>query len=160
MIIEKFQDFQAGAVSELIQRNLLEINSKDYPPDLITHLVDCFSPTQILENARTQHIFVATEEGRVIGTGSLADFGTEEEPSYYDVAIFVAPEFQGKGIGKQLMRRVEAKAVEMGACKITIRAAIGARKFYEKLEYTYRDGVEMQDENGNYVMEKAFQNQP
>jgi histone acetyltransferase (RNA polymerase elongator complex component) len=56
------------------------------------------------------------------------------------------------------MRKVEEKAVELGADKITVRAAINARGFYEKLGYTYRDGIEMPDKKGNFVMDKAFQN--
>lgn len=156
MIIEKFQESQAEDVSKLIKRNLLEITSKYYTSDYVLSLVDNFSPTQILEKARTQHIFVAIEDAKVIGTGSLTNYGNSETPSYYGTAIFVAPEFQKKGIGRQIMQKVEAKAVEMGAGKITVRAARNARIFYENLGYVYKDGITTQDEKGNYVMEKHF----
>ena len=160
MIIDRFQDFQAEEVAELIKRNLLEITSKYYSPDYVAFLIDHHSPTQLLENARTQHIFVAMEDGKVIGTGSLADFGTPEMPGYYGTAIFVALEFHRKGIGRQIMWIVEEKALELGADKITVRAAINARVFYEKLGYTYQDGIEMPDEKGNFVMDKVLQNPP
>jgi GNAT superfamily N-acetyltransferase len=158
MIIDKFQDFQAEEVAKLIERNLLEITSKYYTPDYVAALIDDFSPTQIIKTARTQYIFVALEGGRAIGTGSLANYGSTENPSYYGTAIFVSPEFHGIGIGTQIMQKVETKAIELGADKITIRAAINARTFYEKLGYTYRDGIEKQDVKGNFVMEKSFQN--
>ena len=64
MNIEPFQTHQAKAVSDLIRRGLLEINSKDYPLEFITYLVDYFSPAQIVENAQVQHIFVALEAGK------------------------------------------------------------------------------------------------
>jgi GNAT superfamily N-acetyltransferase len=156
MIIDRFQDFQAEEVANLIRRNLLEIISKYYSPEYVASLVSSFSPEQILEKAKTQYIFVAMEEDNVIGTGSLADYGNIEVPSYYGTGIFVALEFQKKGIGKQIMQKVEAKAVEMGAEKLTVRAARNARGFYEKLGYTYRDGIATQDEKGNYVMGKAL----
>lgn len=159
MIINRFQDFQAEEVAELIKRNLLEIISKYYTPAYVASLVDSFSPTNILKNAKTQYIFVAVEDGKIIGTGSLANYGSTDKPSYYGTAIFVAPEFQRQGIGRQIMQNVEAKAVEMGADKIIVRAARNARAFYEKLGYTYVDGIAVQDEKGNYVMEKVFQNQ-
>ena len=57
------------------------------------------------------------------------------------------------------MNAVEAKAVELGADKITVRAAIGAQKFYEKLGYQYFDGKEVLNERGNYIMVKELQNQ-
>lgn len=154
MIIDKFQGFQAEEVAELIKRNLLEITSKYYTSEYVASLMDDFSLSRILEKARTQHIFVVVEEDKVIGTGSLANYGNSEMASYYGTAIFVAPEFQRKGIGRQIMQKVEAKALGMGADKITVRAARNARTFYEKLGYVYRDGIATQDEKGNYVMEK------
>jgi hypothetical protein len=77
MPIEKFQPAQAEAVSRLIRRDLLEINSRDYPPEFIQRLVEHFSPARLVEDARTQHIFVASEEGQVIGTAGLANFGSD-----------------------------------------------------------------------------------
>ena len=159
MIIDRFQSFQAEEVADLIKRNLLEITSKYYSPDYVASLIDHHSPTQLLEKARTQHIFVATEDGKAIGTGSLANFGIPEMPSYYGTSIFVAIEFHRQGIGRQIMQKVEEKALVLGADKITVRAAINARTFYEKLGYLYRDGIETPDEKGNYVMDKALQNQ-
>ncbi len=156
MNIEPFQTHQAKAVSDLIRRGLLEINSKDYPLEFITYLVDYFSPAQIEENAQVQHIFVALEAGKVIGTGGLANFGSAEKPDYYGVAVFVAPECQGQGIGKQLIAAVEAKAKEIGARKITVRAAIRAERFYEKLGYSYKDGKDILDEKGYYILEKVL----
>jgi GNAT superfamily N-acetyltransferase len=156
MDIEPFQTHQAKAVSDLIRRGLLEINSKDYPLEFITYLVDYFSPAQIEENAQVQHIFVALEAGKVVGTSGLANFGSAEKPDYFGVAVFVEPECQGRGIGKQLMAAVEAKAKEIGARKITVRAAIRAERFYEKLGYQYKDGKDILDEKGYYILEKGL----
>ena len=160
MIIDRFQDFQAEEVAELIKRNLLEITSKHYASEYVASLIDHHSPMQLLETAKTQHIFVAMEDGKAIGTGSLANFGTPEMPSYYGTAIFVALEIHGKGIGSQIMQKVEEKALELGADKITVRAAVNARVFYEKLGYTYQDGIERPDKKGNFVMDKVLQNPP
>lgn len=157
MIVDRFHDSQAEDVSRLIKRNLLEITSNHYPSTYITALMEEFSPTSILRNARTQRVFVATEGGEVIGTGCLADYGTAETPSYFGTAIFVTPEYQRRGVGGQLMRRVEAQATAMGADRITVRAAVNARGFYEKLGYVYRDAIAVPDERGNFVMEKVLQ---
>ena len=159
MNIETFQTFHAEQVSNLIRRNLLEINSIDTNEQLITFLVDYFSPTKILENAKTQHIFVALEEGKVIGTAGLANFGNADEPSFYGVAVFVDPDCQGRGIGKLLMALVEAKANELGANKITVRSSISAQGFYKKMGYQFNDGEIILDGNGNYILEKALSSQ-
>jgi len=159
MNIKKFQDSQAEEVAKLIKRNLLEITSKYYSPEFVVSLIDHHSPMQLLEKARNQYIFVAMEDGKVIGTGSLANFGTPEKPSYYGTSIFVAFELHRQGIGRQIMQKVEEESLNLGADKITVRAAINARKFYEKLGYTYQDGIEMPDKKGNYIMDKTFHNQ-
>ncbi len=124
MKIEPFQDHQAEVVSNLIRRNLLEVNSKDYAADVINSLVAYFSPSTLLKNARSQTIFVATQDGEVVGTASLDNFGTAQSPDYYAVAVFVLPESQRQGIGLRLMEAVESKAKELGADKVTLRAAI------------------------------------
>jgi GNAT superfamily N-acetyltransferase len=111
---------------------------------------------KLLETSKTQRIFIAMEDGKVVGTGSLADFGTPEAPSYYGTAIFVALDLHRYGIGRQIMQKLEEKALELGADKITVRAAVNARGFYEKLGYTYRDGVEKPDERGNFIMDKTL----
>ena len=159
MIIDKFQASQAEEVAELIIRNLLEITSKYYSPDYVAFLMDHHSPIQLIEKAKTQHIFVAMEDGKAVGTGSLANFGTPEMPSYYGTAVFVALELHRHGIGRQIMQKVEEKAIDLGADKITVRAAINAHRFYEKLGYTYQDGIEKPDEKGNFIMNKTFQSQ-
>lgn len=158
MHIALIQPHQADAAAALIRRNLLEIVSKDYPPEYITSLLDHFSPAQLLEDAQTQHFFVAMEGDTVIGTAGLADYGTADAPRYYGVTVFVQPEHHGSGVGRQLMAAVEAQAVALGATQIIVRAAVGARGFYKKLGYAFQNGREVPDERGNYIMEKVLPN--
>jgi GNAT superfamily N-acetyltransferase len=153
MKTERFQGFQAGVVSNIIQRNLVEVNSRDYPEDIIRSLVEYFGPENILKNAQSQYTLVAIQDGEVVGTASLANFGSAESPSYYAVAVFVLPELHGQGIGTQLIEAVESKAWALEAEKITVRASITAKGFYKKLGYQFRDG-EVLDDHQNYVMEK------
>ena len=156
MNIQKLQDHQAEEVAALIERNVLEISSQYYSPDYIARIIDHLSAPNLIELAKTQHIFVAEEEGKVIGTGTLSNFGSEEEPAYYGTAIFVLPEIHRNGIGTSIMAKVEEKAAELGADKLIVRAAINARVFYEKLGYLYQNGIAEEDEKGNYIMEKML----
>jgi predicted N-acetyltransferase YhbS len=155
MRVEQFQGHQAEAVSNLIRRNLLEVNSKDYAEDVINSLAAYFSPATLLKNSQSQTIFVATQGGEVVGTASLDNFGSAQSPDYYAVAVFVLPESHRQGIGLRLMEAVESKAKELGAKKITLRASITAKEFYQKLGYRFRDGREELDEHRTYIMEKG-----
>ena len=157
MKIEAFQNTQAEAVSHLIRRDLLEVNSRDYSEAFIADLVEYFSPETLREKAREQHILVAIDDdGEIVGTAALANFGSVEVPNYYAVSVFVMPEWHRSGIGTQLMQAVEAQASLLHAQRIAVRAAISAKGFYQKLGYTFEDGIEVLDEHEQYKMVKDF----
>jgi len=156
MRIERFQASQADAVSRIIRRNLIEINSRDYSQDRIDALVAYFSPEKIAENSQSQCTFVAIQDDQVVGTASLDNFGSAASPDYYAVTVFVLPELHGQGIGTRLMEAVESEARRLGAEKVTVRAAITAKGFYLKLGYSFRDGVEELDDNREYIMGKTI----
>ncbi|MBN1890724.1 MAG: GNAT family N-acetyltransferase [Thermoflexales bacterium] len=157
MRIEPFQSVQAERVSAIVRRNLVEVNSRDYPPELIQSMVEHYSPARILENSRSQHTLVAVQDDQVVGTGSLANFGSAEHPDYYAVTVFVLPELHKRGVGTRLMEAIEREASELDADKITVRAAITAKGFYARLGYSFKDGIEALSEHGHYLMEKKWQ---
>jgi len=138
MIIEEFNEGQASGLSKLIYRNLLEINSKYYPADTINYLLYQFTKEMIIANSKKQHIYVAIINGDIVGTGGLANFGNEEEPMYFAVAMFIKPELHGNGIGTQILHRIEEKAKGLGANRIFLRAAKGSEEFYKKQGYSLR----------------------
>lgn len=155
MRIELFQDAQAEAVSHLIRRNLREVNSRDYSETVIDHLVAYFSPETLLRTAREQHIFVAIDDaGEVVGTAALANFGSDVEPDYYCVSVFVLPEWHRRRVGTRLVEAVEAQAQALNAQHITVRAAMSAKGFYQKLGYTFEDGINALDAHDQYRMVK------
>jgi len=154
--IELIKENQATEVSELIYKNLKEINSRNYSSETIAFLMEAFSPENIIKNMKKHQTVVAMDDTKVVGTGGLSNFGSEEKPSYYGLAFFVDREYQRKGVGKQLVKDIENRAIQVGAEKITVRSAIGAQRFYEKLGYKYHNGEEEKDKNGNYIMEKEL----
>ncbi|MBN1259077.1 MAG: GNAT family N-acetyltransferase [Anaerolineae bacterium] len=156
IIVKRFVPDQAQAVSDLIRRNLREINCRDYPPETIESLVGDYGPENILEAANEQQVFVAVDGDAVAGTAALADFGKDGVPEFYAVTVFVQPERHGEGIGRQLMEAVEAQAQALGAAKITVRASITAKDFYRTLGYRFKEDREILDEHRLYRMEKAL----
>jgi N-acetylglutamate synthase-like GNAT family acetyltransferase len=152
--IEPFNDHLAEEVSALILRNVREINSRNYPAAFIDLLILDFSPASLLEKAKRQFTYVAKEDDKIVGTAGLENQGEPDNPEYYAVAMFVLPEYHGQRIGKKLMRVVESKAVELGAEKLTLRAAINAPGFYQKMGYHFVDGVKKIDEWGNILLKK------
>ena len=156
MKIEEFNENQAIELSSLIKRNLIEINSQDYPKEVINYLIECYSAENLRINSKTQYIIVAIKNEEIIGTGGLANFGNKEEPNYYGVAMFIKPEVHKNGIGKIILHLLEGKAKTLDAKKITVRAAKGSEGFYKKLGYQYKNQKAVSDNTDSKEMEKEL----
>jgi GNAT superfamily N-acetyltransferase len=153
--ITPFHPNQAQEVSDLIYRNIREINSKDYDDTFINILLKDFTPQRLLEKCQDQSIFVAVENGVIVGTGALENKGTKSEPHFYCVAMFILPEQHGKGIGSLILQKVEQQARILGAKQLQLRAARGAPDFYRKAGYQTGEREEF-DIFGNLFMEKRL----
>lgn len=72
----------------------------------------------------TANFHVATIDGRVVGTAAV-----ELETGKVD-AVFVDPDFIGRGIGRGLMSYLVARACEAGVALLTLDATLNAAAFY------------------------------
>ena len=67
------------------------------------------------DHGRLYPLIVAEGQGRVLGYASLSEF--RDKPGYSKSAedsVYVHSNFQGKGVGKALMREILAKSVDLG----------------------------------------------
>lgn len=70
------------------------------------------------------------------------------------ITVFVLPEFNGKGIGRTIIRTLEQDELFKRAERVEISASITAVNFYQKFGYGFKNGVEELDEEGHYRLEK------
>ncbi|MDE6592878.1 MAG: GNAT family N-acetyltransferase [Oscillospiraceae bacterium] len=90
------------------------------------------------ENADREgiHNLVLTEGGRLCGTCSYSASRFPEFPNEGEIiAIYLLPEFMGKGYGKMLLREAAAELSGMGFDKIflwVLEENHPARRFYER----------------------------
>ena len=153
MIIRKFTEQDAQAVSELIITTIRISNVKDYPAELMEELVKTETPEHVLQRASWTHFYVAEEAGKIIGCGAIGPYwGKEDESSLF--TIFVLPEYQGKGIGRALVETLEKDEYGIRANRIEIPASITGLPFYRKLGYSFKDGKDTVDEEQLYRLEK------
>lgn len=87
------------------------------------------------------HTYVADVDGRVVGlTTAVEVMAIGYLHGYIKMnGLGVLPEFQGQGIGRMLMERVEKLTDECGADAIGLASGIrrtGAHEFYEHLGYS------------------------
>lgn len=100
-----------------------------YPPDLIGQWASAPMPASLPTRIEDDKFIVALSDSRIVGFAGLKRADREVD------AVFVAPEFSGRGIGSNLLRRVEEQAVESGIAVLSLDASLNAADFYEAAGY-------------------------
>jgi GNAT superfamily N-acetyltransferase len=136
--VRRARDEDAAAVSAVVRRAVRVGNARDYPPEVIERVARSFGPAEMQGFIAQQTVFVASVAGSVVGTASLNGNRVR--------TVFVAPDMQGRGIGRQLMQAVEQAALADAAAEVMLQATITAEGFYARLGYVavreIDDGVE------------------
>ena len=124
--VRKFEAADAPVVAGLIGRCLREVNSRDYSAEIIERMCAHFDAGRIAELATQREMFVAESDG-VVGTVS------RDGNKVY--TMFVRPDVAGQGVGRILMRHIEALAAAEGHGFMETGASITAHEFYRRLGY-------------------------
>lgn len=96
---------------------------------------------EIINRYPLYKIYVATVNGEVVGTVAVLimhNLGHLGKKSAVFESIAVLPEWQGKGIGRFMLKYATDKCIEADCYKITLSADIKrerAHKFYESLGF-------------------------
>jgi GNAT superfamily N-acetyltransferase len=129
IVIREFSPGDAQAVSDLIRHDLRAVNIKDYPPETIESMLQHFAPENLIKlSQQPRQMFVAEDCGKVVATGSLAE--------NWILTFFVAPEYHGRGVGKQLLTFLEEQALAKGRTDTFVPSGFTALPFYKKRGYT------------------------
>ena len=142
--VRKFQKADAEEVQELIVRNFLEVNSKDYGIKAMQELAVNYGIDKILQIASYAHMYVFELDDRIVGVGSISSFWGSETESIL-LTIFVLPELHGNGIGRIIMQTLGQDELYLRADRIEIPSSITATEFYRKFGYDYKDGIKELD---------------
>ncbi|WP_432219502.1 GNAT family N-acetyltransferase [Pseudomonas kribbensis] len=123
----------APAISRMIINTLRKSNAQDYSSEIIDQVTQSFSPQAILRFLSERQVLVAIVDSHLIATASLDQ----------DVvrSVFVDPGYQGKGIGRHLMERIQSIAVNAGLNRLRVPSSITAEGFYASLGF-----IKIQDE--------------
>ncbi|BBA40018.1 MULTISPECIES: GNAT family N-acetyltransferase [Burkholderia] len=100
-----------------------------YPDAALSGWVDGV-PTDKWAGIVERDFYVAVDEGRVVGTGMLT-----VENGQID-ALFVRPSHMGRGIGRKMLRFLEALATEHGVVEMHLDATLNAAPFYRSCGWT------------------------
>lgn len=148
IIIRKFNDIDSLKLCEIIRRNLTEINSKDYPEEIINDMCNRYISEYMIEKSKKRDIFVAELNGELIGTASF------ENNMIY--TVFVNVDYHKRGVGKKLISFIENKAKKKLINVIQISSSITSQNFYYALGYKYVKEVEVPNLGRSIIVEKQL----
>lgn len=127
MEIKKFNEKYLEEVSRLIYDTINACYSGIYCAEAIDYFKKFHSRDNIISDAGEGDTIVLANGPRVIGTGTL--FGKEIR------RVFVLKKFQGQGLGKLIMIRLEAVASGKGIEKVVLCSSLVSKAFYDRLGY-------------------------
>ena len=153
MEIRLFKKEDAEETAQIIAETLRTSNSKDYSQKYIEDNIASHSADVLIERAKEGHMYVVCDKSRIVGCGAVAGYWGSITESIL-LTIFVLPEYQGKGIGKQIIHTLENDEFFLRASRIEIPASITAVEFYRKMGYDYKNGIAKLDDEQLYRLEK------
>ena len=142
-MIRKFMPEDAEQVSALIQNTLMISNSADYEVRPIRRLARLFAPNMLRSLIARREIYIFERMGKLYGTISL-----EDDRVY---SFFVAPDQQGSGIGRALLKHIEKRARRLGVQTLRVASSLTAVSFYQKMGFTVV-GENADDAYGKTIM--------
>ena len=148
--IRRYLPGDEGAVSALLRRTLLEVNAHYCPKGEIEWLYDRYTPETVAQIAADGHMYVMTEDGVIVGTGTVVQTG---EGECEIIAAFLLPETIGRGLGTQLFDVLEGDEWCAAAKRIWLTSSVNALDFYEKRGYVNPNGYRTRGADNLLTME-------
>jgi putative acetyltransferase len=138
MRIRPYVDGDAAATLDVYLRAVRGTASRDYTPEQIAAWApDDLDPERWAARRAAASTVVAVEGERVIGFADLLDEG------HIDMT-FVVPEFGGRGVASALLAAVVDTARSRGLPRLTVRASITARPFFERRGFVLDEELQVE----------------
>jgi N-acetylglutamate synthase-like GNAT family acetyltransferase len=113
--------------SRLICQTIREIEGRYYSPEIIAIWLEHNSPSNLKKEADRTEFVVYEEAGMIIGVGAIEETHLK--------TIYVLPAYQGKGIGRLILKNLEQIAKDNGVKHLELNSTVNALNFYKRMGY-------------------------
>lgn len=151
--VRRYQDGDEFAICEVVRKDVLAENIKDYSKEAIAHLIESHDEELIKRRASKFHVYVLTDTDKIIGVGMIGPYWDSlTESSFF--TIFIDPSYKGQGLGRKIIETLENDEYYQRADRVEIPASITAVEFYRHFGYGFKKLGHIVDNEGIYRMEK------
>ncbi len=152
MTIRRYEREDLPAMRKVFLDALYKKCSRDYTKEQLDAWASGFPDDDSLDERFTSSLTLIAEKGdRLVGFANL-------EYDYVDM-LYVVPDYNGNGVGSELLRGLEAAARRKGIIKLSTCASATAKTFFTERGWSVarpnialRQGIVLQ----NYVLEKLM----
>ena len=139
-------------IINLFESTVKAVNKKDYSPEQIAIWTNTKDRNIWTEKVENQTFYLAEKDHQIVGFSSIDDSG------YIDF-MYVHKDFQGHGIAKAMLTKIEKKAKELKLKKMYSSVSITAQPFFKSKGFVVYD-KEHKELNGvsftNALMQKVL----
>lgn len=151
--VRRYIDGDESAICQVVKKDVLAENIKDYSKEAIEHLIESHNEELIRRRAKAFHVYVLTDEEKIIGVGMIGPYWDSlTESSFF--TIFIDPDYKGQGLGRKIIETLEQDEYYLRADRVEIPASITAVEFYKHFGYGFKKLGNITDDEGIYRMEK------
>ncbi len=151
--IRRYIEGDETAICNVVKKDMLSENLKDYSKEDINHLIESHNEELIRKRANRFHVYVLTCDEKIIGVGMVGPYwDSMTETSFF--TIFIDPEYKGQGLGRKIIETLEEDEYYKRADRVEIPASITAVEFYKHFGYGFKALGNIVDDEGIYRMEK------
>ena len=152
-IARRFKKGDEKQICEVIKKDILMENVKDYSKEAIKHLIRTQNEEQIQKRNEFFHVYTFLDKDRIVGVGMIGPYWDSlTESSFF--TIFRDPDYKGKGLGRKIIETLEQDEYYIRADRVEIPASITAVEFYKHFGWGFKKLGNITDKGGIHRMEK------
>jgi len=122
-------------VIELITRNWDEVLIHHHSIETVQKFRAEETGETFKKHLSSKELYVVEDNGQVMATGSLVNYGTAESPRLCVSMFFVSPDYHSKGIGRMLLEHLFSSVALQHAEKLHVPSSRNAINFYKRFGF-------------------------
>lgn len=135
MQVRKAKEDDLERIHSLLCHNFDDVLAKHHSERIIHKYRTDNSPENLANQLQWKTIYVAENDGDIVGTGAFANMGVVAYPKYTVSNLFVDPQKHSNGVGRAIFEQIVSDAKRNGGQDLHARATANSVGFFLKMGF-------------------------